>query len=46
MELYNLENDLSEKNNIATDHPEIVKQLEKFLADAHEDSENYPLTEY
>ncbi len=45
LELYNLENDLSEKNDIAADYPEIVEQIETFMADAHEDSENYPLTE-
>ncbi|MBI1313800.1 sulfatase-like hydrolase/transferase [bacterium] len=34
-ELYNLEADLGEVTNIAADHPEIVKQLEAMMDEAH-----------
>jgi arylsulfatase A-like enzyme len=37
LELYDLEQDISEKNNVAEDHPEIVKQLETLAESARED---------
>ena len=34
-ELFDLENDLGEAHDISDDHPEIVRQLESFMASAH-----------
>lgn len=45
IELYNLEIDPSEENNIATENPEIVKQIEDILKQAHKPSEEFPLFE-
>ncbi len=39
LELYNLETDLAEENNIAADHPEIVAKLAAMMEEAHEPSE-------
>lgn len=36
LELYNLEKDVEEKNNVAQQHPEIVKQIEQIMKDEHE----------
>ncbi|MDX2442918.1 MAG: arylsulfatase [Bacteroidales bacterium] len=43
IELYNLENDIREENNIALEHPEIVKQIEEIMLIEHEPSEMFPL---
>lgn len=45
IELYNLENDPSETNNIATGNPDIVKQIEEILDEAHTPSKEFPLFE-
>ena len=39
LELYNLKQDLSEKNNIAAKHPEIVEQIEDYLESARTESQ-------
>lgn len=39
IELYNLENDPSEENNIASQHPEIVEDLTKLMQEARKPSE-------
>jgi len=39
IELYNLEKDISEKNNIAEAYTEIVEKIEEFMRQAHVDSE-------
>lgn len=36
LELYNLDEDLSERNNLAEHYPEIVSQLEAYMDEAHE----------
>ena len=46
LELYDLSRDLGEENNIAADHPEVVRQLEKALAVSHVRSETFPLFGY
>ena len=46
LELYDLSQDLGEKNNIATDHPDVVRRLEKALAVSHVRSETFPLFGY
>ena len=40
-QLYNLESDLNEKNNVADQYPEIVKQLEILANEAREDIGDY-----
>ncbi|HEX4945786.1 MAG TPA: sulfatase [Blastocatellia bacterium] len=37
LELYNLETDVSEKTNVATKHPDVVKRLEALAEQARED---------
>ena len=36
-ELYNLQDDIGEKNNVAADHPDIVAKIEKYIAIARTD---------
>lgn len=43
LELYNLDTDLGEKNNIASEHPEVVAQMTKMLSEAHTNSERFPM---
>ena len=43
IELYDLENDLGEDNNIADQNPEIVKQFEKLFKQARVESEQFRL---
>ncbi len=38
-ELYNLANDIGEKNNVATEHPEIVKEMLELMKSARTESE-------
>ena len=42
-ELYNLENDPGESNNIANKHPEIVRKIESIMVEARVPSELFPL---
>ncbi len=39
VELYDLENDITESNNIAKEHPEIVKQIEHIMQKEHTEAE-------
>ena len=43
LELYNLDDDLGEQNNLAAGHPEIVAKMEAFMKSAHTDSEFWPV---
>ncbi|MDG2358112.1 MAG: arylsulfatase, partial [Planctomycetaceae bacterium] len=43
LQLYNLNKDIGEKNNIADKHPEKVTQLEDLLKEAHVESYVFPL---
>ena len=43
LELYNLEQDIGEENNIADEHPEIVSRIEEYLRTARSESEVWPL---
>jgi len=45
IELYDLKNDLGEKNNVAARHPAVVKQCEDYLKTARVDSALFPITE-
>ena len=42
-ELYDLENDRDESDNIAAAHPDVVKRLEAVMAREHEPSDLFPL---
>jgi arylsulfatase A-like enzyme len=42
IELYNLEIDISEENNIASDHPKIVAKMKKIMKEARTPSEAWP----
>ena len=35
IELYNLETDIQEQNNLAADHPELVSQMERIMRESH-----------
>lgn len=43
LELYDLDNDIGEQNNLADQHPEIVEKLTAYLAQARTESEFYPI---
>jgi len=43
LELYNLEEDIGETNNLADQYPEIVARLELMARDAHVDNPNFPM---
>ena len=43
VELYDLKNDPGEKNNVAAQHPEIVKHLESIFRSAHVPNSDWPL---
>lgn len=43
IELYNLKADLQEKNNVAGQHPAIVKQIEKIMKEAYVPNRDWPL---
>lgn len=40
--LYDLDNDIAEKNNIAANHPQIVKQMDQIMKDARVHSDRWP----
>ncbi len=42
-ELYNIAEDISEKNDVANQHPEIVARLEKLMKQQHVPSDVFPL---
>ncbi len=44
-ELYNLDKDLGEQNNMAAQHPEIAAKMEAFMKSARVDSEYWPVPE-
>lgn len=41
-ELYDLEADISEANNVAADHPDIVAKIEQLMKEQHVADENFP----
>ncbi len=43
VELYDLEADVGEKNNVAAKHPEVVKRIRQLMSSARTDSEHFPL---
>ena len=45
IELYNLKDDISEKHNVADQHPEIVAKIAEYMKLSHAPSEHWPLPE-
>jgi arylsulfatase A-like enzyme len=43
LELYDLSADLGETNNVAKDHPDVVRKIEKYLATARTESKHWRL---
>lgn len=43
IELYDLEKDIKEENNVAKEYPEIIKQMEEIMVKEHVPSEMFPL---
>jgi arylsulfatase A len=43
IELYNLKTDPQEKNNVASQHPEMVKQIEKLMKQSYVPNRDWPL---
>ncbi len=43
VELYNLKDDISEKNNVAAEHPDLVEDALKCFIEAHVESSNWPM---
>jgi len=43
IELFNINNDPDEKNNIAALHPDIVQKMAAFMTQAHKPDKNWPL---
>ncbi len=43
VELYDLDEDIGEQNNVAAKHPDVVAHIEKLLKAARTDSEGWPL---
>ena len=39
LELYDLQDDPQEKNNVASEHPDIVRRMAQIMEEAHEDSD-------
>ncbi|QEG21290.1 arylsulfatase [Mariniblastus fucicola] len=42
IQLYDLQNDIGESKDMASEHPEIVQQIETIMKDQHVDSETFP----
>jgi len=43
LELYDLSQDLAEKNNVAAQHPDIIKKIMSMMREAHAPDKNWPL---
>jgi hypothetical protein len=43
LELYDLKSDPAEKNDLAAQHPEVVKKCSEFLQNARVESEHWPI---
>ncbi len=46
MELYNLADDIGEKNNVASSNPEVVESMKKIMLKAHVKSDAFPLGDW
>ncbi len=43
IELYDLEEDVSESNDLASKNPEVVKRLKKLMEEQHVPSKEFPI---
>jgi arylsulfatase A-like enzyme len=43
LELYNLKKDIGEQNDVAVNHPDVVKKIEEYLKTARTESELWPI---
>ena len=43
LELYDLNKDIAEEQNIAPEHPDVIAKIEKYLKTARTDSPNWPV---
>ena len=43
IELYNIADDIGEKNNVAADNPAVVARLEKMMSEVRTPSKMFPL---
>lgn len=43
IELYNVEDDVSETHNVAQQHQDVVSQMNEFMTESHTDSPNWPI---
>lgn len=43
IELYDLQTDVAEKNNIADKHPDVVAEIKKIMQEQHRESPDFPL---
>lgn len=43
LQLFNLSEDIGERNNVAAEHPEVVARIKDYLATARTESESWPL---
>ncbi len=43
IELYDLSKDIAERNDLAAQHPEVVRKIEEIFAAAHRDSPDWPI---
>jgi arylsulfatase A-like enzyme len=43
LELYDLDGDIGEENDVAAYHPDVIAQIEGFMKDARTDSPNWPI---
>ena len=43
LELYDLQTDPKEENNIAVNHPGLVQKINQYIKEAHRENENFPL---
>jgi uncharacterized sulfatase len=45
LQLYNLESDIGEQNNVADQHPDVVEDITRIMDEAHEPSSNWVVTQ-
>ena len=43
LELYDLDNDIGEENDVAKAYPDVIAEIEHFMKDARTDSHNWPI---
>ncbi len=43
VELYNLAEDIAERNNLTSEHPDLVEKLRGFMRESHQDNEHFSI---